>query len=353
MSTMRTDPAESSREIDVPARGGGAAPVEQACPRCGYDLSGVVQSWEGECPLRGQCSECGLELEWAEVVAPKWVPPAWSIEHAKYVGVWGLARRGAKGVVRAMWPWALWRGVPLGAPVVASRLPIVALMMFAAGWVAMSITALALMVVSTLIFQHVVSTGALGVGVQAPGLVERLTSEWATWAFPVWPASRRSGPLDEEKARALVVVVGMTLAVAPSFVLMPVTMSRQRVKWSHVWRAVAWGMWVLPVVCAVTPLLRLFAECLFYASLGAGSRRAWQEVYLAVRYWGPIGGVLVMFAVTWMWWAVAVGAYMRIRHPRFTAFLLTLVAWLIVMISSLGIPGMFRDLVRVTYRITI
>lgn len=350
---METHSADMIRPIDLPSGDAGAASMEVVCPRCGYDLSGVVQSWESECPVRGQCSECGLDVEWAEVVSPKWLPPAWSIEHARYVGVWGLLGRGVRGVVRAMWPWALWRGIPLGAPVVVARLPIVAGMMFVAGWMAMTIVALVLMTASVLIFQHVVASGALGPGTQAPGLVERLTSEWATWAFPVWPASRRSGPLDEEKARALVVVVGMTLAVAPSFVLMPVTMIRQRVRWVHVARAAAWGMWVLPVVCAVTPLLRLLAECLFYASLGGAAKRTWQEVYLGVRYWGPIGGVLLMFTVTWAWWAIAVRAYMKIRHPRFTAFLLTLVAWLIVMISSLGIPGMFRDLVRVTYRITI
>ena len=43
--------------------------VEQAhrdCPRCGYDLSGEIATWTEACPVRGLCTECGLEFAWGE-----------------------------------------------------------------------------------------------------------------------------------------------------------------------------------------------------------------------------------------------------------------------------------------------
>lgn len=40
------------------------------CPRCGYDLSGVVDSWTEQCPVEGVCSECGLKLKWRNLLDP-------------------------------------------------------------------------------------------------------------------------------------------------------------------------------------------------------------------------------------------------------------------------------------------
>src|SRR5688572_19491648 len=40
------------------------------CPRCGYDLGGSAATWIASCPMAGECSECGLALEWADVLNP-------------------------------------------------------------------------------------------------------------------------------------------------------------------------------------------------------------------------------------------------------------------------------------------
>lgn len=55
-----------------------AAPPE--CPRCGYDLSGIVSGWGGWCPLDGVCPECGGALRWADVLVPRPWPPSWHFE---------------------------------------------------------------------------------------------------------------------------------------------------------------------------------------------------------------------------------------------------------------------------------
>jgi hypothetical protein len=42
--------------------------MSPSCPSCGYDLSGVVESWKESCPLEGVCSECGFELRWRGIL---------------------------------------------------------------------------------------------------------------------------------------------------------------------------------------------------------------------------------------------------------------------------------------------
>lgn len=53
------------------------------CPKCGYDQSGIIETWKEQCPIGGRCSECGLDFEWANVLDPSRVELAWYVEHAK------------------------------------------------------------------------------------------------------------------------------------------------------------------------------------------------------------------------------------------------------------------------------
>ena len=90
------------------------------CPRCDYDLSGEVATWQERCPLHGRCPECGLELNWSRVFRDE-PPPAWSVEHAAW-----SRRRAPLAAVRsaflAFTPWRLWRGLNLSMPVAPRRL---------------------------------------------------------------------------------------------------------------------------------------------------------------------------------------------------------------------------------------
>ena len=53
------------------------------CPRCGYDLRGVFETWKHECPISGICNECGLEFEWGELLSSRRAVPRWSVEYAR------------------------------------------------------------------------------------------------------------------------------------------------------------------------------------------------------------------------------------------------------------------------------
>lgn len=100
-----------------PASGTGRFGAEPVCPRCGYDLSGVVATWEASCPLEGVCSECGAGVVWSEVVSGRELGPRWSIEHGRR----GLARRWWGTLRRSVRPRVMWRELDPDEPVRAGR----------------------------------------------------------------------------------------------------------------------------------------------------------------------------------------------------------------------------------------
>lgn len=63
---------------------------EPKCPKCQYDLSGVVSSWKTACPLEGVCSECGTKLHWnAVMTAPLHSPdPRMDAEERRSMVLW-------------------------------------------------------------------------------------------------------------------------------------------------------------------------------------------------------------------------------------------------------------------------
>lgn len=75
------------------------------CPKCGYDQSGEIATWECVCPLKGRCSECGTEFEWAKVYAilNEWGSCVdWYAEHADGLGE--LIKRAPGTMFRLMFP---------------------------------------------------------------------------------------------------------------------------------------------------------------------------------------------------------------------------------------------------------
>jgi hypothetical protein len=81
------------------------------CPRCGYDLSGMVTAWEASCPLVCVCSECGLESLSVDVMRPERLVLPGFVEHAS--GVWQRVRWSVRTWVWALRPWVFWRKVEL------------------------------------------------------------------------------------------------------------------------------------------------------------------------------------------------------------------------------------------------
>lgn len=85
------------------------------CPRCRYDLSGQVATWEEICPLIVQCSECGHEMPAARAFTSRLLVQDWSFEHGDDHRI----SRWARTSVRTLFPGAFWRAqaeAPAGKP---------------------------------------------------------------------------------------------------------------------------------------------------------------------------------------------------------------------------------------------
>jgi len=76
------------------------------CPRCGYDLRGVMSLWEASCPLMGKCSECGLDYEWAIVSQPEKYEPGWCVEFSP--GWLSVPKSAFKTFCCSFVPWYFW-----------------------------------------------------------------------------------------------------------------------------------------------------------------------------------------------------------------------------------------------------
>lgn len=91
------------------------------CPRCGYDQSGIIATWDSAdaCPLEGTCSECGLTILWRDLLNPQWTLPRWSFEHR--AGWWQVGVH-LRTCCAALRPWSFWTRMTMHFPIVRSRL---------------------------------------------------------------------------------------------------------------------------------------------------------------------------------------------------------------------------------------
>ena len=80
-----------------------------ACPRCGYDLRGAIDTWQEACPIEGICTECGLGFAWREILSSRFIMPEWCIEAKR--GALAVPRQVAGTAARTWWPWAFWSGL--------------------------------------------------------------------------------------------------------------------------------------------------------------------------------------------------------------------------------------------------
>ena len=79
------------------------------CPKCGYDQSGEVATWESVCPVRGRCPECGLAFAWCDIFDPVLNDLYWYAEHGR--SVWAMVWRTPGTLARLILPHRFWREV--------------------------------------------------------------------------------------------------------------------------------------------------------------------------------------------------------------------------------------------------
>ncbi len=325
----------------------GAPPAaDLACPRCGYDQSGLEQSLRSQCergeldawPLKSTCAECGCEFDWRDVFSI-------ARSGACFFETSRLTRFRAFCITLRQMPRApkLWKWVRQEWPIRPGRLLLVALVatVYWSVLVGVVCTALGL------------GLGQLGLLIEPPRRQSwLLTNPW-TPIFPFVTGPRAFwiiSPLPDVpsgfRSQANVVVwYGVSLCAA---LLSPLALGAfpNRVRaspklWTHLLRVWLYGMprlGIIAILAVATP--RLVSGTLLLAEksshrLGLAISLGAYDFERFLRWnHGQFITVAIMFFM-WRWWACALGEYMRIPGGGYLAAAMLLLSlflcWLIAL----------------------
>lgn len=286
----------------VPRRANNPAVAPSLCPRCGYDQSGIVESWTGHCALRGTCSECGLDFRWVEVLRPDAFRIPWFFEHARG----RLAGRWLGTAIRSLAPWWFWRTLALHHAIFGVRL---------LGFIATLVVAgyLLLCIASGTVNFLLASRGDQWVPSFAVAGSELESGMWAALLAPAFLSA-----IGAEEVFGLFFPVLWSALMALAYLLLGESLGKARVRRAHLGRGLAY---TLPA--AAVPTLLMLAAWL--------SSAAW---------WFEFGtGILVLASVAaglaWLaWlptaWYCITRWYLRLRHAPAVTILLFIASGLAV-----------------------
>jgi len=282
------------------------------CPRCGYDQSGIIATWHSACPLRGLCSECGLDFEWRLVLGPEVLGPPWSIEHGARLSLPRAAAAIRRGVSQA----GLWREFELAYSIRRARL--------------------VLLLVGSLLANHLLLAAILAAGLA----IVRVTRGWVAstalspeiWLWPydetlLWPiGGRRSLDLD---LAPIVIQLYLPLVIPPLLLLVFVeTMSRVGVRQAHLLRGAAYMAPCLPPAS-----LGLIAGWVLLGWLSTTTLAATPLVL------APLG---IALALGWpllqtLRWRAFIAHYLRLPHATWIATSAFVILMLSIVLASLAL----------------
>jgi hypothetical protein len=307
------------------------------CPRCGYDLRGVVTTWAAACPLESRCSECGLDFEWAQVIGTRYPPPGWCVEYA--LSPWGVPWRSIKTMALAAWPWGFWRSLKMSHEVrwrrIAVYVVLLALPLYVvqgscnglAAWmhwrdaVAYGARSLPSPV------KVVVQSALLPYSDTSPGAITypagMYTSRPFTTPFP--PPARQlevvwGGLFDSP---ILLLLLGTTVLCPAGFLALPVSRRRAKVRYAHIHRVTLYSATIL-----VLPIGGLLAE----PSLQMLGGYFWTARILWVA---AVAAIVVEPVLLVIWWSCATGRYLKIRHPWGVGLAVVVMAMLSTVLTAI------------------
>ena len=304
-----------------------------ACPRCGYDQRGVIDSWTHSCPLMGVCSECGHTLRWAEVLDPAARLDPWFAEHA------GTGRRASLRIaVTWMWvafPWIFWNRVGVKLPISIRRMVL---------WLGVPLIAI-----------HVIA-GAV-----------RSSTIWLLWPSPWYEWFHLElivawlGPLVSVRGdrfqmivaltpgswpHPITVLVSISLGMPLLLFMLSATRRACRLRRGHVWRASIYGLaWLIPLAIArASSYLETLVDVypgtsrLPWSVLEEGNN--WIDIQLHAYPW-QWGSALIIWCVVWWWCAIARG--FRLPDAGIVCSLLMLVCLLLAGVVLVNSPSFLLE----------
>jgi hypothetical protein len=283
------------------------------CPRCGYDQRGAIVQWTDQCPIRGRCSECGLEFEWFEILNPQIRLPHWCVECR--VASWRFPLQMTGSILRTKWPWLMWRRIRMSHELSPGRLA------------AYLVTSLAMLYLVFALSHGWAVWHSWNTQVNAVSMpATPTTAGWPVFAqAAVFPWSSRSigtftttggwrgantypytAPLWHFRGRWkwLVLPLMHLILIHPccgvAFIALPISRRKAKVRWRHIVRIVIYGT-ALAILLAI---LQVIATAL-QATQTIGHRWVWRASELAP--WLFVGHLIV-------WWCLAASRYLRMEH---------------------------------------
>ena len=292
--------------------------ITPRCPRCGYDLRGLVATWEDRCPLEGVCSECGLNLRWAEVLLPEKFEPRWCVEFAPRGRRILLAC--ARTLLWSLRPWTFWRRMKMSQPIRWRRLAAYLLLLAASVYATFALTHGVLAwndwrriqrnqglvctdVDGYTVFVH---AAALPLSDSSPGSYSLvylrsgvgLRGRSFAYRSPLYHLRRRAA---HDRAALFLGVVFVTCPLV--FAALPASRRRAKVRWSHVLRVTAYSTSYVALAVIIVMVSNTAGLVGGRSFLLSDSIALLESLTLDALCLGML-----------IWWAVAIRRYLRMEH---------------------------------------
>ncbi len=274
------------------------------CPRCGYDQSGVIDSWTHSCPLQGTCSECGLAFRWVELLRPELFLIPWLFEHARG----RLPYRFYASAARSLLPWRFWSTLALPHALRPRRL----------------LAFLVLLFLLAYLWACFVAAGANAMLADAgrawhpDGAYVGSFFEAALWGAalaPIWHTiTWHSGSAILPASIPLLWVLLMTL----SYFLLIESLGKARVRPIHLLRALAYCMPATLLVWGHA-LTLVFQNAFWWTSPNLLARAVMDSTSFTGYLW---------VAWSFLYWHSFTSRYLRLDHPFLVTLLLLILSGL-------------------------
>jgi hypothetical protein len=290
--------------------------VRAGCPRCDYDLSGMVASWTESCPMEARCSECGLLFRTPHVLSPKMLGPGWSFEHGPRV----LAGRWLRTSVAALSPGKLCRELR-----VDHRLRVSRLVLFVAVWFLIVHGCSMAMAVASLGVSPRFGgwSGDLDEVLRAVLLPYTVTLE-----IPVGPFTSTELPL-----YPVFILVGVPTLLMPLWMtILGATFSHARVRRVHLLRGLAY---TAPGAVLVPPVV-IVAMVGYMLLARAGAIPLLPVVVHMAVVWGALLAYPVYHS---RWWYLFIRDYLHLRHALATVVLMQVMSLLVIAVVLTVVAG--------------
>ncbi len=291
------------------------------CPKCGYDQSGEIATWESSCPIEGICPECGLGFDWADVFDPGRVHLPWYTEHAEHTR--GMIRRSPMTLWFLLLPHRFWKRVTVASPVYAARLWSYVAAVVVSMYLATTLLSIATKASSNYRWNQLyASFQAANPGNPMQG--KRFTVDMGTMRY-WWGVTGDSllQPIrSQDSATQIALLIGgMALLWAVVIAAVPTTRRIAQVRLAHVHRAAAWSCFVIACLFCIVSVTESIATG--FSIAGRGLDPSWPGFFNVTqmrftqaeaysRY--VITGVFLasLIWIQWFWLAATVRGW-RIR----------------------------------------